>query len=372
MKKATLLLVLILVLVTSLPVLADGMVYWSENVPPEIPSQRALLLFDGQQETLILQSRYQVPESTIDGPLGWVVPVPSVPELASVDADVAASLFAELNAATTVRPRQIRILYILLLASAFLLPVGSILALLACWLSFYVPGLHFVQRHRKGLIVGAFLVLVPSACACLGVYIYPRSFYNASPPLVEVIKAEQVGIYDVQVVEAHQAGDLIGWLNQNRFQFDKEDTQVFDEYVRRGWCFVVARIDPSSGTGEQVVSGGLAAPLIMRFPVEAPVYPLVLTSTSGHETQIRLYLFSEHKWQNDGRLNLYYARRTRLPRRDELLSDVEPERFFSQADLALPYLCGFTGTLSPGQMRADLSFTLAEDDDPYPKRVVVW
>jgi hypothetical protein len=372
MKKATLFLVLSLVLMTSLPVLADGMVYWSESVPPEIPYQRALLLFDGQQETLILQSRYQVTNSTTDGPLGWVVPVPSVPELASVDADVAASLFAELNAATTARPRQIRILYILLLAVAFLLPVGSILALLACWLSFCIPGMHFVQRHRKGLIISAFVVLVPSACACLWVYIYPRSSYNASPQLVEVVKVEQVGIYDVQVTKAHQAQGLIEWLNQNHLQFDEDDTQIFDEYVRRGWCFVVARIDPSSGTGEQGVSGGLAAPLIMRFPAEAPVYPLLLTSTSGHETQVQLYLLSEHKWQNAGRLRLYYARRTRLPRRDDLLSDVEPAGFFSDADLALPYLCGYIRTLTPEQMREDLSFTLAEDDDPYPKRVVLW
>lgn len=371
MKKATLFFVLIVVLMTSVPVLADGMFYWPEDIPLEISYQQALLLFDGKQETLILQSEYNSPNSVMADSLGWVVPVPSVPELASVDADVAASLFAGLNASTHPRPRVIRISYVLLLAIAFILPVGSILTLLACWLSFFIPAMHFVQRHRRGLIVGAFLVLVPSACAYVGVYIYPRSQWNALSPAVDVVKAEQVGIYGVQVVKADQAGDLIEWLNENRFQFDEEDTQVFDQYLSRGWCFVVAQIDPSSGTDQQKVeSEGLAAPLIMRFQAEAPVYPLALTSTSGHETQVRLYLLSEHKWQNDGRLNLYYAGRARLPRRDDLLSDVEPEGFFSDVDLALPYLGGFIGTLTPEQMRQDLVFTLAEDDEPYPKRVV--
>jgi hypothetical protein len=44
------------------------------------------------------------------------------------------------------------------------------------------------------------------------------------------------------------------------------------------------------------------------------MYPLALTPTSGHETQVLLYVLSERKWQNDGRLDLHYAGRARLPR----------------------------------------------------------
>jgi len=173
-------------------------------------------------------------------------------------------------------------------------------------------------------------------------------------------------------VKADQTEDLIQWLNQHRFRFDEEDTQVFDEYLRRGWCFVVARIDPYDGTGAQVVSEGLAAPLIIRFQAKAPVYPLALTSTSGHETEVLLYILSDGKWQNDGRLDLDYAGRTGLPRWGEWMAGVEPEGFFVRADLALPYLCKFKGTLTPEQMREDLVFTLAENDEPYPKRAFVW
>jgi hypothetical protein len=372
MKKATIFLVLLVLLAAGVPVLADGMFYGSEEVVPQIPYQRALLLFDGEQETLVLQSKYELADSATADSLGWVVPVPSVPELASMDADLAASLFADLHASTSPRPRVIRISYVVLLAITFVPPIASILTLLACWLSFYVPTMRFVQRHRKGLIIGAFLALLPSACGCLGLYMFPLSAWNPFPPSVEVVESEQVGIYDVQVVKAGDAGDLIEWLDQNRFRFDDEDTQAFDQYLQRGWRFVVARIDPSSGTGEQAVSGGLAAPLIMRFQAQAPVYPLALTATSGHETQVLLYVLSDGKWQNDGRLALHYAGRTRLPQRENLVAGVEPAAYFSRADLALPYLCRFGGTLTPEGMREDLVFTRAENNEPYPKRIFIW
>ncbi len=372
MKKASFLIFLLVLLAAGVPALADGKFYGSEEIIPQIPYQRALLLFDGEQETLVLQSKYELEDSSTADSLGWVVPVPSVPELASMDADLAASLFADLYARTRLQPRVNRSSYLLLLAITFVPSIASILTLWACWLSFYVPRMRFVQRHRKGLVIGAFLALLPSACGCLGLYMFPYSAWNPFPPPVEVIKAEQVGVYDVQVVKALDAGELIEWLNQNRFRFDEEDTQVFEQYLQRGWCFVVARIDPSSGTSEQAVSGGLVAPLIMRFQAQVPVYPLTLTATSGHETAVLLYMLSDGKWQNDGRLALQYAGRTRLPRRDDLVSGVEPEGFFSRADLALPYLCRFGGTLTPEQMREDLVFTRAEDNKPYPKRVFIW
>lgn len=80
MKKTTLFLMLLVVLTVSAPVLADGKFYWSESIPAEIPYQRALLWFDGHQETLMVQSKYRVAMSAGDG-FGWVVPAPSVPEL---------------------------------------------------------------------------------------------------------------------------------------------------------------------------------------------------------------------------------------------------------------------------------------------------
>jgi hypothetical protein len=374
MKKANLFLALLALLAGSVPVLADGKFYSTESIPPSIPYQRALLLFDGNQETLILQSKYSVTNSTTDDAFGWVVPVPSLPELASMDPVLAGSLFAALDFDS--QPKVTRIGERLLALVVFAVPLAALLTLFACLLSFVIPKMRFVRQYRRVLIPGSLLVFVSCFCFVLFFYSWGAGTEGAGDELgVEVIKAEQVGVYDIQVVKAEQAEDLIEWLNHNQFQFDDSDTQVFDDYLQRGWCFVVARIDPSSVTHQgEVVSEGLVAPLIMRFVAETPVYPLALTSTSGHDTQIVFYVLSEGKWHNDGRLDLHYAGRSVNRDYLRLMSEeeVQPPGFFSGADMDLSYLCKFKGTLTPDQMREDLMLTLAEDDEPYRKHIIIW
>jgi hypothetical protein len=183
----------------------------------------------------------------------------------------------------------------LLSIAAVVAPLAAMLALLACLLSFVVPKMRFVRQYRRLLIPGSLLVLV--SCLCF-VFLFPFGAVREGEGVlgVEVIKAEQVGIYDVQVVKANRAEGLVEWLRRNQFQFDDKDTQVFDQYLQRGWRFVAARIDPSRVRDQgEVVSEGLVAPLIVRFAVDTPVYPLALTSTSGHDAQVVLYVLSEDK-----------------------------------------------------------------------------
>jgi hypothetical protein len=370
MKQKSLFLVLAILLTSSVPALADGKFYWPEPVPPEIPYQRALMLVDGEQQTLILQSKYRVASSAAADSFGWVVPLPSVPELASMDADTAQGLFRYL--ARHSEPEVTRVSGILLPAIIIVPLLGSFLTALACLHSFRYPRMRWVRRHRRWLIIGAFLALAPSVYA-LFVVIF-RTGTSAQPATsVEVIKAEQVGIYDVQVIKADQATQLIQWLNQNQFQFDDTDIQVFEEYLRRGWCFVVARIDPSSEADDQaVVSEGLVAPLIMRFQAEAPVYPLALTATSGHNTQILLYVLSDRKWQSDSRLALHYASGGVYLGNYVLKAGVEPEEFLYDLEMDLGYLCKFKSTLTPEQMREDLVLASAKDTEPYRKHIIKW
>lgn len=64
--------------------------------------------------------------------------------------------------------------------------------------------MHFVQQHRKRLVIGAFLALAPSACADL---LSSRRRVLGSlhgPRRVEMIKADQVGVYGIEVIRTDQ------------------------------------------------------------------------------------------------------------------------------------------------------------------------
>jgi hypothetical protein len=255
----------------------------------------------------------------------------------------------------------------------------ALLVLLACIVSRFARP----PAHRPGsrgiLAVSALLALLAFVVIALS-WRFLATFQAGGGEGIEIMATAQVGIYDVQVVRADEAGNLIEWLNGNQFHFDEADQEVFDDYLRHGWCFAVAKVDPARDDEGAAGSEGLVAPLILRFASDAPVYPLALTATAGQKTEILLYLFSQEKWATDGRLQLHFAGRyaTRFARDswwDEVLptfGGVKPQGFFDGQDYALPYLCKFKGTLTARQMRLDLVFTPAEDQEPYRKHIFIW
>jgi hypothetical protein len=185
--------------------------------------------------------------------------------------------------------------------------------------------------------------------------------------------AEEVGVYDVKVVKSDSSGDLIEWLNGNGFKFGDSDEAAFDDYVARGWCFVAAKVNPSRAEREEeIVSEGLVAPLIMRFPAKKVVYPLALTGTAGLKTEVLLYVLSKQKTKADKRFELEYAGKVSGMLHEWMLERVDPEGFFSQEELTLRYLCKYRAKLSAAEMKEDLEIGFARDNEPYRKHIVQW
>jgi hypothetical protein len=192
--------------------------------------------------------------------------------------------------------------------------------------------------------------------------------------MVEVVKAEQVGIYDVKVIRAENSNALTEWLKDSGFSFGQEDGQAFQGYVDRGWCFVTAKVRPDPATNkQQIVAEGLAAPLILIFKSDKPVYPLALTATGGKETEILIYTFSDAKLTCGGRLKLRDARQCSPL---EVLGSVQTEAmgWSLSGDVAKspPMLCKFKSRLTPEQMKQDLIFDFASDNKPYRERKIAW
>lgn len=348
--------------------MADGKMFWRENIPPKIPYQRALILFDDGTETLILQSRYEIPEGNEKTTLGWVVPLPAVPEVASMPADMARHMFMYLSMNSGPRVTRIAptVFGVLFLTVAGL----SLLTLLLCLLSFFLPLPQRFKENRGRLALYSLRGLL----ICFVAAIIIPSFASARGSLgVDVIAEQRVGIYDVSVVRSDAADNLIAWLNKHDFKFGDDDATAFDSYVSKGWCFVVAIINPDAGEEERrIVSEGLAAPLILRFPHVNPIYPLALTGTGGFETEILIYLASATKMTCNDRLTLRFAGPMHERSLELLSADIDPKGFFDLSKTNYPYLSKFKDRLTPDRMREDIVFTKAQDDEPYREHIVKW
>jgi hypothetical protein len=347
--------------------MGDGVMFWRETIPPKIPYQRALILFDKGTETLILQSRYEIPKGDGNSTLGWVVPVPAVPEVASMPADMAQGLFTGLSEYS--RPR-VTIIGPTVFAVLFGVVAGlSLLTLLVCLLSFLLPLPQRFKENRGRLARYSMLGLLISFPIIILRFTTLRGSLG-----VDVIAEQRVGIYDVSVVRSDNTEGLIGWLNKNDFKFEDKDRAAFDSYISKGWCFVVAIINPSTGEEQRrIVSEGLAAPLILRFPHTNPTYPVALTGTGGFGTEIVIYLASSRKMTANDRLTLRFAGEMRKWLSRELLSaGINPEGFFDPKKINFPYLCKFKDRLTPDRMREDIIFSEAEDDKPYREQIVKW
>lgn len=341
--------------------MADGKMYWSEKVPPKIPYQRALITFENETQTLVLQSRYEIPQKETPLPLGWVVPVPAVPELASMNADSAKYMFRHLSANSS--PTVIEIPVVL-----FVIFFGSsILTFLLCALSFIVPFPAWFKSRRDIIAKVTYNCIL--LCFLIGLLF--GSLLSAGGSFgVDIISEQRVGIYDVHIVKSDNSNDLISWLNSQKFNFNEKDKGSFDKYISQGWCFVVAKINPEEGRKEQeIVSQGLAAPLILRFPCKRPVYPVALTGTGGHDTEILIYLASETKMIcDDKRMTLRFAGAFNKSVLD--YSKTEPINLIKTGNLN--YLCKFKDKLTPAQMSSDITFSPAKDKETYREYVFRW
>lgn len=359
MKKA---LAVFVVMVSVCSSLADGMVFVREEVPPNIPYQRALILYQDGKETLILQSKFEMPGSvSTNTVLGWVVPVPSVPQLSSMKSNEGFVLFRTLGWRSSPDVTEISMIIMGIVFCLSLLLIFVLLVLLI--ISAFLPRWHLDRSRLVRIMFYAFIV-------CYFLMLSGLFAMSGGSGGVEVVESSQVGIYDAKVIKATGSADLIAWLSENGFAFPPEVKPVLDDYIKSGWCFVVAKVRPEERIELSNTFEGLIDPLILRFETSKPVYPLALTSTIGVDTEVLIYFLSDRKMQCDDRMKLQFAQR--CMEKDWQYLGPDDEDKLLDWETSLVYLCKFKGKLTPEQMKQDLYFTPAADSAAYRKHVFRW
>lgn len=132
---------------------------------------------------------------------------------------------------------------------------------------------------------------------------------------VSVIETCEIDIYDVIIVKATNASDLIDWLVENNLMVPDEAHEVIDKYVQMDNCyFIINKIDLKNrfkdviaqiengiipeniGEYQQVIRDlnmGMATPLRFEFTPPEPYYPLVISSLNAGRGKIEVYVLAE-------------------------------------------------------------------------------
>lgn len=99
----------------------------------------------------------------------------------------------------------------------------------------------------------------------------PRDLGMVDGTGVMVFTRENVGAFDAVVLTAVDAATLVNWLRVNGYDIPAVSTPLLQAYVDAGDFFVALRLQPGRDTGE-------IQPLVLRYDEPEPCIPIRLTS----------------------------------------------------------------------------------------------
>jgi hypothetical protein len=251
--------------------LADGK-YWPEPAypaTPKIPLQRALIVYDNGIETLIVESSFESASPSV----GWVLPLPAEPtKLGVADASILTSL------SMCLRPEIVHDLFLWVV-------------LFLCIAAIILPYAFSIIFIRNRATLNSAIVLITLLVLLAGFFLPALGTGGSSEGSgagVEVKSFQRVGNYDVAVLRAKTADALSTWLKDHSFQaLDAPSIKVVEDYISRGWCFVVARLTRTAG------GAATPHPISATFPAMAPVYPMKFTRLANSKTCVELFVVAK-------------------------------------------------------------------------------
>jgi len=153
-----------------------------------------------------------------------------------------------------------------------------------------------------------------------------RNQYSGNPFIalegkdnIFILETKEIDIYDIIILKATNASDLIDWLLENNFKVPEEAYDILEEYVNTENCyFVINKLDLKNrfkdviealenGTPKYEIPNynnysdavwdlrnGMATPLKFEFTPIEPYYPLTISSFSEGYGSIELYVIADH------------------------------------------------------------------------------
>ncbi len=310
---------------------ADGKVISARAAGAETVDQTILIHWDAGRQKLAIETRYEPDGSDR---YVWVVPLPAPPKVTAATAGMFRT--AEIAFAEPVEgPDWDPVVF-----AVFLLVAATVLGSLEIAVTRTAWRVHTFAYLMFGL---GFLLL------------WISSFTAKAGGGVSVLSRQRAGAYDVATVAADTPDKLAPWLRTRGFKVGEETERVLGEYVRAGWVFSVATLAPDQA------QAGRPHPLLFEFSGKEPVYPLRLTGAGATKPlAVEVYFFADQRatcsqletilcaptrssWSSHGYMPLGWPGR---------IGHAGLRSFAGKAKT----ITRLSGTLSPADMREDLSF----------------
>lgn len=232
---------------------ADGcfVFKWNKAIDINEPAQKAIVFHAAGREDLLLQVKYEGALADF----GWLIPTPTLPKVEQGKMEP----FYELSQLTQK---------------------------------------HFgtFDHEQKG----------PPTLGLVGAH--------SAEERVKVIEVKTVGAYEVSILSAQDAESLRHWLQAHDYSVPKGKSGILDEYTRKGWYFVAAKVELNHGLGFKAVSAaspkdaqsaakarkalqsklssGELHPLLISFDTPKAVFPLKISAVGGKPSEVSLYLLA--------------------------------------------------------------------------------
>ncbi|MDD4890532.1 MAG: DUF2330 domain-containing protein [Phycisphaerae bacterium] len=330
-------------LLLALPAVAMGNgVYFPQKVvtsQPAILLQRALIVHRGGVETLIVESSFDTSSKSV----GWVLPLPVAPtKFEPADPGMLTALEIAIG------PRIVHDLF---------LEIRSILIALVIMLAYGTVMVTVKKRSDRWTAYIAFAMVILVVSSCLLPSMGSAGLSGGSRAGLEVLATQRVGRYDVTILKSGDAAVLSSWLADNGFaQPDAAGQGIIGDYVRRKWCFAVAKLVPDAA------GKATPHPLRVEFPADRPIFPMELTAIAGSATRVELFVLAHgsaaadkfHVVASDGytRVGSWYAGRSTD------LQIAQPAMMELMWDGCV--LTRLTATLTPAEMNRDVEIAVGQ------------
>lgn len=259
---------------------ADGKGFPAQAIAeiPKIPSQRAIIVWKDGVETLVVESALDTPSSEV----GWVLPLPAAPT--KLDVAHAGILTSMSSCQSPSIVADLAIFRKIAFAVGILVVPGALVTLL-------VRDARKRRRMRRvayaGVVIG---VLVWAALLAPALSSKSAGLGASASTGVDIVASKRVGNYEATVLRAATADALDAWLTGGGLRgLDAADRRAVDDYIKRKWCFVVARL-------RKDVEKATPHPIQATFAAAAPVYPMKLTGLSGSaKTRVELFVIADRQ-----------------------------------------------------------------------------